>query len=173
MKQYYYLTESIDSVEKISDDLHKAGVDDQHIHIIGEKVEGIESHHLHKARDMDETDIVRSSERGALFGIILGVLFFALGMTYKPFGFEIEGVALVMITILIVGSCTWWGGIIGSYFDNYRIAAFHQAIHDNKYLIMVDTTASQGSAIRSMMSGTHPEAKWMGKDSTIANPFRA
>ncbi len=173
MKQQYYITEDIDSVAHISDDLHSLGIDDRHIHVVGEDVDAMDAHHVHKAREIDRTDIVRSSERGMLIGILLGTLFLILATIYQPFGIVVEGPALVAVTVLIVGFCTWWGGIAGSYFDNYRIAAFHKAIESGKYLVMVDTDADQESAVRNMMSTSHPEATWMGLNSTTANPFRA
>lgn len=173
MKQQYYLVEDIDNVERICDDLHKAGVEDKRIHIVSDDLDAIESHHLHQAREIDETDIVRFSERGALIGIIFGLLFLIVSMRYKPFGLEVEGVAAVMITILIVGFCTWWGGIIGAYFTNYRISAFKQAIRGNKFLIMLDVPSNLSKNIRNMMTDTHSDAKWMGQNSTIANPFHS
>jgi hypothetical protein len=173
MKQNYYMTEDVDCVEHISDDLHKIGIQDDHIHVVGENIDAIESHHLHAAREIDETDIVRSSERGGIVGIVLGTLFVLGASFYQPFGIVVEGPALVMCTLLIVGFCAWWGGIAGVYFDNYRISAFHDAIRQGKYLLMVDTKPAQEKAVRTMMSGQHPEAKWMGRNSTIANPFHA
>ncbi|WP_370278376.1 hypothetical protein [Pontibacterium sp.] len=173
MKQHYYLTDDINSVEKIAEDLHTIDIDDDHIHVVGLDTDAIEEHHLHTARVIDETDIVRSSERGLLVGLVFGVLFAVLGSMFTPFGIEVSGPSLVMITVFIVGLCTYWGGIIGTYFENYRISSFREAIQQGKYLLMVDTEAGQESPLRSMMGKQHPEAKWMGKDSTIANPFHA
>jgi hypothetical protein len=173
MKQYYYLVEDIDNVEHICDDLHKVGVEDNQIHIVGGNADEIESHHLHQAREIDETDIARFSERGALLGIILGLLFLVAAIQYQPFGIEVEGVAAAMITILIIGFCTWWGGIFGAYFINYRIAPFKRAVRGNKFLIMLDVPGNLSDIIRDMMRRTHAEAKWLGQNSTIANPFHS
>ena len=173
MKQHYYMTDDIDSVEHISADLHELNITDDHIHVVGMDIDAIEQHHIHLARAIDETDIVRSSERGTLLGIVMGILFVWGATTYQPFGFEFSTISLVMISMLIVGICAYWGGVFGTYFDNYRISGFHNAILAGKFLMMVDTRKDQESPLRNMMRKRHPEASWMGKDSTIANPFHA
>lgn len=151
MKQHYYLTDDIDSVEKISKDLHGLDITDEHIHIVGGDIDVIEARHLHVARAIDETDIVRSSERGALLGVVLGTLFVMIGSMFRPFGIELSGPSLVMITVLIVGICTYWGGVFGVYFDNYRIAAFHKAVQQGKFLMMVDTLPGQESPLKAIV----------------------
>ena len=63
MKRLYYLTESMESTEQISDDLHKAGVTDWNFHVVSKHHEaGLYRRHIHSANIIHKSDIVHSAE---------------------------------------------------------------------------------------------------------------
>jgi len=88
MKRLYYLTESIDAAEKLSERLHSEGITDWNFHVLGKDKANIVRHHLHSTTPLQELDIVRSGERGILMSLAVGIFFVVVLFTVFGEGFH-------------------------------------------------------------------------------------
>lgn len=167
MKRLYYLAPTIDSVEKISEDLHKHGVTDWRFHVLSKDEAGLYTHHLHTANAFQKTDLVRFMERGLMVGLGVGLLF-ALPTVYLE-RFTLEAWFAVCLFCVLFG--TWAGGIGGISQDHYKTRRFQSDIDEGKHLIMVDVSKDDLSVIQQLMMQHHPEATLQGASSTFTNPF--
>lgn len=172
MKRMYYLTSSLNSVERISDNLHQAGITDWNFHVHSKDEAGLNKHHVHSANYIQKMDIVRYSERGGMLGLLLSLLACAYMMTAQPFGANIDSLAYIAIFAFFTLFSAWAGGMVGMMKENQKLAQFHDAIEAGKHLLLVDVKAEQAEEVRQLMTTKHPEARFMREGSTFINPFK-
>ncbi|RRJ84306.1 hypothetical protein [Aestuariirhabdus litorea] len=171
MKRLYYLTDSIESAEQISEDLHAEGVSDWRFHIISRDTEGLMHHQLRAATPLHSTNIVHSGERGAIMGGLSGLLISLLIIGTQPVGEQISSTAVILITALCIISGGWVGALSGRHQQNYKTARFQRAIDAGQYLLIVDTRSHEELAVRTIMQRYHPDVPLAGIDSPLTNPF--
>lgn len=170
MKRLYYLTNDIAVAQSVSVKLHENGIGDWDFHVLSKDEAGIKKHHLNSATPIHELDILRSGERGLIYGAILALVLIVLVGYFTPW-FEIFGLLGVFgIGIITIGFSTWLGGFVGMQTENYKIRRFHGAIQKGCYLLMVDVTADKKDSIEELLmdeSGVHKA----GEDTTLVMPF--
>ncbi|CAI8736424.1 hypothetical protein [Methylocaldum szegediense] len=171
MKRLYYLTGNLDSTEQISNDMHQAGITDWHFHVVSKDEAGLYRRNIHAANLIQKHDVIRSGERGAMIGGVVGLLLTAFLMATEPFGPDVSGFVYVAAFGCVTLFGAWVGGLAGLATENHAIAQFHDDIHAGKYLIMIDVRRNQEERVRSLMAEKHPEAKLMRVGSTFVNPF--
>ena len=167
MKRFYYLTSDIESVEKISQDLHEQGISDWNFHVLSKDEAGLYRRHINSATPWQELDIVHSALRGTLIGAGLSLIAGLAVMAFTSFG--VYSVFLLVVVGALFG--TWAGGFVGISHENYKIARFHDDIEAGKYLVMVDVHPDEQHRVQEIMSKSHPEAEASGEDTTIINPI--
>ncbi len=170
MKRLYYLTESIDAAERLSERLHEEGITDWNFHVLGQDKANIVRHHLHSTSPLQELDIIRSGERGVLIGFTLGVLFVCYIALQTSWGASLNWMWQAAGIILFSMFGAWVGGLVGVSNENYKIRRFHKDIEEGKYLVLVDVSPSQKSAVEETVSQIQSIRK-AGEDTTFINPF--
>lgn len=171
MKRFYYLTDNIESTEKVSDDLHAEGISDWHFHVMSKDEAGLQKKHVHVANPLHRFDIIHSGERGALIGGALGFVAGALAVVMTPLG-GIFGMWFALLPTVLFGCFgAWVGGMVGLSHENYKIARFTDDIEAGKFLIMVDARKNQETRVLRMMERCHPEATLAGIDDTWVSPL--
>jgi hypothetical protein len=167
MKRLYYLTSEIESVEKISRDLHGEGITDWNFHVLSKDEAGLYRRNINSATPWQELDIVHTALRGTLIGAALGLLGGLVIMYITTFGLP------SLFLMLVVGALfgTWAGGFVGISHENYKITRFHDDIEAGKYLIMVDAHPDEQHRVQTIMA-KYPEAIPSGQGSTIINPLK-
>ena len=73
MKCLYYLTSTLDSTSKISDDLHQSGIDNWYIHVLSKDEAGIKKNKIHSSNYLERLEILRYGIVGVIteFSIIV------------------------------------------------------------------------------------------------------
>lgn len=169
MKRLFYLVDSIDSVESISDDLHRDGITNWRFHIVSKDEAGLYTHRLHSASVLDRTDLARFVERGMIIGGLFA-LSFVLPLALWG-GLDWPASAFVAMGVFLVLAGGWLGGFGGIGTENYRIRRFHNAIEAGNYLVMVDVSKAHADHMRTLMAKNHPDAVLQGEGSSFNNPF--
>ena len=83
MLRHYFISDSLDDLEVLEEQLESAGVSTPQIHVLSRNDAEVENHHhLHAVQSFLKRDIVRSTERGAVVGLcafvlVLSVAYFA------------------------------------------------------------------------------------------------
>lgn len=168
MKRLYYLTRDIDSLDDISDRLHKAGVTDWNFHVLGKNKSELHRHHLHATNPLHEYDIVRSGERGVLFGVALSIA--VLAFMNFGLGITLHWMVAVALVAFITLFSTWLGGMIGLSTENYKIRRFHDKIEQGFMLLMVDVERDKVDDFSKIID-QYPTVFAAGEDSTVINPL--
>lgn len=171
MKRLYYLTRSLDSVTRISEDLHQKGITDWHLHVLSRNEAGLYHRQVHSTNLFQQNDIIHSGEQGALIGGVLGILVVLLIEWWMPFGTPLPLAVLILISGVFTLFGAWSGGLAGITRENYKTERFNNELEQGKHLIMVDVSKQQEKEVRYQLSRYHPEACLAGEDSTLIQPF--
>ena len=67
MKRHYYVTDDLDDLDHVEEELERAGLVTPQLHVLSRDDAGVARHeHLHEVEAVMRTDVVRSMKRGAL-----------------------------------------------------------------------------------------------------------
>ncbi len=164
MKRLYYLFRGTRHARSISDDLHRAGIDDGQLHFLSRDQGSLQLAHVHTTSVLQERDLQHSGFYGGLIGLGIGVLF-ALFLMASDLGRYMGVGIFAFICGIFTFFGAWAGGIVGISHDNHHIARFHQALDQGDTLLMLDTyNPQQEDQIRDLMNSRHLEASFQGED---------
>ncbi|MEH6649843.1 MAG: hypothetical protein V7707_07460 [Motiliproteus sp.] len=176
MRRLYYLTDSVDCAEKVSDDLHRIGVTDWNFHIMSKNKKAMRDHKLNSASSFfHEHDGIRSAERGAIIGLIAGVLAIAsfllvapdLAAEYRTFPL----LSLLFTSGVLVAFGVFLGVIYGMDFENIKIKRFHKQLEEGQYLLMIDVKKTDADEIITALSG-YADVTQAGEGHSNVGPFQ-
>ena len=173
MNCLYYLAPTLDSTQRISDDLHAAGVKDFYLHVVSRNESGLKTQHIHSSNYLETLDIVRDGFIGAAIGLAAGLLLAVLAMSFEPFGPDMPNIIYVFIAGVSTLFGAWEGGLTGIDSENKKLAKFHHDIEAGRYLILIYARKGKGAVVRHMMREKHPEAELAAMDRHFVNPFSA
>lgn len=171
MKRLYYLTDSLDSVTRIVEDLHRDGITDWHLHVLSRNEAGLYHRQIHSANMLQENDVIHSGQLGALAGGLVGLVAATLLEWWNPFGVDIPLPALIVVAGVFTMFGAWSGGLAGVTRENYKTTRFHDDLVNGKHLVMVDVSREQERLVRHQLCRYHPEACLAGEDTTLILPF--
>jgi hypothetical protein len=162
MQRHFFISDDLDDLERFEEQLEAGGVWRPQVHVLSAKVADAEAHaHLNCVRSMMRSDLIHSTTRGALFGVagaalVLLVAHFA-GWTETAAGW----VPFLFLAVLVLGFCTWEGGLSGIQRPNHGFARFEQALKDGRHVFFVDLSPGQEAILEKVLAG-HPAVERAG-----------
>ena len=171
MKCMYYLAPTLQDTQRISDDLHDAGVNDWFLHIVSKDEAGLRREKLHSSNYLETLDLLRDGFIGANIGFIVGVIGAALLMFFEPFGPNVPLFVYLIVIAVATLFGAWEGGLFGVDTQNHKLKRWREQIDAGKYLILIYAHKGQGETIKAMMAEKHPEARHVATDRHFYNPF--
>jgi hypothetical protein len=155
MKRHYYISEDLDDLELIEHQLEGAGVITPQIHVLSEDDDGVRAHHLNYVEAVLRKDVVQGTERGAVIGILGALLI--LGATWiTGVAATITWVPPIFLSLIVLGFCTWEGGLIGISEPHKDFARFKDTLRSGKHVLVVDVHDNQEN-ILSKVTKEHPK----------------
>lgn len=143
MKRLFYVLGSLDGAEEASFALRAAGINKHRVHVICRDEAGIEERHLQTASWVQERDVIRIGERGALVGLFTGVLMALALQWWQPMGMVPNGLMQFAVVLVFTGFGAWEGGLIGWMQESYQVKPFHRALEAGCCLLTVDVPVHQ------------------------------
>jgi hypothetical protein len=162
MLRHYFISDSLDDLEVFEEQLEAAGVATPQIHVLSRNDAEVHRHqHLHEVESFMKNDIVHSTTRGALVGLcafvlVLAVAYFA-GWTQTAVGW----IPFIFLAVVLLGFCTWEGGLFGIQTPNHNFARFEKALNDGKHVFFVDLEPHQEAVLEKVLK-THPQVELAG-----------
>ena len=162
MLRHYFISDSLDDLEVFEAQLEAAGVSTPQIHVLSVNDADVAKHsHLHAVQSFLRSDVLYSTLRGAVVGVIGFVLVLAvahlMGWTQTAAGW----VPFIFLAVVLLGFCTWEGGFTGIQKPNRRFARFEQALEDGKHVFFVDLEPQQEGILDKILK-THPQVELAG-----------
>ncbi len=170
MKQHHYLFDSLDDLQRACNDLEFIGVEHQYLHVAYASHLSLEKRHLNDMGFWRESDLLHTALRGLIVGIIASVATGAALLQWlgnSELGLVVSG----FVSLIVLGFCTWVGGMIGVSHDNWRVSPYHDLIQQGKSLLIVDVSEKNEPEITRLMAATHREAEHTGESSTVEAPW--
>lgn len=169
MKRYYFISDDLDDLELVERDLEAAGVTTPQIHVLSEDDAGVETHHLHNVEAVLKKDVVRGTELGAVVGVI-GATAVILVSWLTGFSESYTWVPAIFLAIVILGFCTWEGGLIGIQEPNMNFRRFQEILRDGKHVLFVDVDPEQESILNRVVR-QHPKLEGAGEGASTPRWF--
>jgi hypothetical protein len=163
LKRHFYISEDLDDLELLEEELESSGVGIEQIHVLSQGDADLEHHHhLHQVEAVLKKDVVHSMELGAVVGVVaaiavLGVAYLA-GWTDSAAGW----MPFVFLSIVILGFCTWEGGLFGIQEPHYQFKRFQEALAQGKHVFFVDINAEQEEGLTRAVE-KHPNVQLAGE----------
>ncbi len=162
MKRHFYISDDLDDLESIENELENNGVATPQIHVLSLNDADVEHHHLHEVEAVLKKDVVHSMELGAIIGVVaatlvLAVAYFA-GWTESAAGW----IPFIFLAIVVLGFCTWEGGLFGIQEPHYQFKRFQNALNEGKHVFFVDVNEKQEDILKKIVTA-HPKLVTAGE----------
>ncbi len=162
MKRHFYISNNLDDLEAVETELESSGLSSPQIHVLSQNDAEVQHHHLHQVEAVLKKDVVHSMELGAVIGVIaaavvLAVAYFA-GWTDSPAGW----IPFIFLAIVVLGFCTWEGGLFGIQEPHYQFKRFQDALQEGKHVFFVDVTEQQEDILNKVVN-SHPQLEPAGE----------
>lgn len=164
MLRHYFISDSLDDLEVFEEQLEAAGVSTPQIHVLSPSDADVANHsHLHAVQSFMKSDVIHSTMRGAMIGVaafalVLAVAYFA-GWTQTAAGW----IPFIFLAVLLLGFCTWEGGLVGIQRPNHNFARFEQALKDGKHVFIVELEPHQEAVLENVLKA-HPRVELAGTE---------
>lgn len=161
MKRHYYISDDLEDLADVSQELLEENITAPQFHVLSNDDAQVQKHNLHEVEAVLKQDVVHSTELGAVIGVALSTVVLAgasvLGLTETSAGW----VPFIFLAVVILGFCTWEGGLIGIQIPNYQFARFKDVLNKGKHVFFVDVEMSQEQSLAKVVS-RHPQLQLAG-----------
>ncbi len=164
MKRYFYVSDDLDDLDRIEQELESSGVHKPQIHVFSKDDAGVDSHdHLHNIESVFKKDVVHGTITGAVLGagLATSVLIFTsistLTDTYSWWPF-------IFLAVALLGFCTWLGGLYGIQAPHRDFRRFEAQLRQGKHVFIVDVDPDQEATLKRVIQA-HPNLQLAGTGS--------
>jgi len=162
LKRHFYISDDLDDLDMLEQELENSGIATPQIHVLSQGEADVEHHHLHQVEAVLKKDVVHSMERGAVIGVIAAVLVLAMayimGWTDSAAGW----VPFIFLAIVVLGFCTWEGGLFGIQEPHYQFKNFQTILQQGKHVFFVDVSLQQEEILGDTIKN-HPRVEMAGE----------
>jgi hypothetical protein len=165
--RHYFISDNLDDLELFEEQLEADGVSTPQIHILSLDTLGLAQHpHLHEVQSVMKYDVVHSSLIGAGVGLCFLFIFLTTTAISEWASSALGWMPFIFLAVVILGFCTWEGGLIGTQRRNYKFARFEKQLQEGKHLFFVDVYQHQ-EPILARVLGTHPTISIAGTGRSV------
>ncbi|MCK8515156.1 NAD/FAD-utilizing enzyme [Methylonatrum kenyense] len=162
MTRYFFISDDLDDLERLEEELERSGIVTPQIHLLTLNESGAEDHHhLHQVTAFMKRDVVHSTLIGAAIGLCLATaILITAGLTgwhQTPAGW----IPFVFLAVILLGFCSWEGGLRGIDTPNVHFRHFQNALQAGRHVFFVDLEDGQ-EAILQRLAKRHPSLEPAG-----------
>ncbi|RLP53829.1 MAG: DUF1269 domain-containing protein [Ketobacter sp.] len=154
----FFLVPDEMAAEKITEDLHRAGIKDPAIHAVARRDKYPLADEIPEAGVLESSDVAHAAKRGALTGGAVG-LFAGLGaVVVYPLGLIAAGGAIAALSVAGVAVGSWSSSLVGVSVTNSDFAAeFEDALDAGQILMLVDVEEQNVNTVKTTVNRAHPD----------------
>lgn len=164
MKRHYYISDDLDDLKVVEEDLEQAGFTKPQIHVLSNDEAGASLHDLHQVEAVLKKDVVHGTELGAVVGVIGAAAVLALAW-FSGLTETYTWVPAIFLAVVVLGFCTWEGGLIGIGEPHTDFRRFQEDLQAGRHVLFVDVDPNQESELETV-TRTHPKLKPAGDGSS-------
>jgi hypothetical protein len=155
MKRHYFISDNLDDLAAVERELESRGLTPLQIHVLSQSDAEVEHRNLHQVMSFMKTDIVRSTLIGALIGICLCMLTLGIAHAAGVADTRVGWIPVIFLALVLLGFCTWEGGLRGIQEPNARFQVFDSALRNGQHVLFVEIDPHEESILRQVVSA-HP-----------------
>jgi hypothetical protein len=169
MKRLFYATRTLEDAESISEEVHSLGIDDNHFYVFSDDEKGIETHHLHASRTIENTEILSAKKRAPFLALIPTTI---IGLAcWLGVDFFSQNIALLLLLCTgIFFIARFLANIACRSFDQYFTDVFKDHLNKGEAIIVIDVDAQRAPTVERQLN-KHPLASFLADSSNIASPI--
>ncbi len=152
MKRYYFIGEDLQLLETVERELEQEGLTTPQIHVLSEDDAGVETRQLNRVEAVLKKDVVRATKKGAVVGAV-GAVAVLLVAWATGISEHYTWVPAIFLAIVVLGFCTWEGGLIGIQEPHVDFRRFQGQLDAGKHILFVDVEDEQVESMRRVMQG--------------------
>lgn len=159
MKRIFVLVPTFDIIQAIVHELNEVGIKDNDVHIYGGMHEALKRAHLPEASIFQTTDIIPALKRGALVGIILSGLLYALFTLGLSPDIKINALGISAILFFGIFFGVWASSLVGIGIKNPVVVKYQSYVNQGHFILMIDCPDEREHEIASRVVRHHPGAE--------------
>ncbi|WIO73488.1 NAD/FAD-utilizing enzyme [Porticoccaceae bacterium LTM1] len=161
MKRHYYISDDLDDLDKVEEELEKQGFSTPQIHVLSLDDANVAQHeHLNEVEAVLRKDVVHGTIVGAIIGLILAAVVLIIahntGLPEKT-----TWVPFIFLSIIVLGFCTWEGGLFGIQEPHKQFKRFQKQLKTGQHVFFVDANKEQEEVLQAVVN-EHPRLRDAG-----------
>lgn len=152
MKRHYFISENLSDLKSIEKELEQRGITTLQMHVLSQRDADVANHKLHEVMCFMKQDLVHSTVLGAAIGVVAGLLLLSIVHIAGVAETAIGWTPFVYLSIVILGFCTWEGGLRGIQEPNHRFVRFQQLLQDGKHIFFVDVDGGEEKIMKQVVA---------------------
>ncbi len=168
MRRHYFVSGNLSELKSVEKMLEKRGITALQFHVLSQQDADVEHHQLHGVMCFLKQDVVQSTIFGAIVGAIAALLMLSvvhtIGLTDSAAGWT----PFVYLAIVLLGFCTWEGGLRGIQEPNRRFRRFQKLLQEGKHILFVDVAADEEEILQ-QVTAEHPGLEAAGVEQAGAH----
>ncbi len=161
MKRHYFISSDLDDLAAVEAELEATGITPPQIHVLSNDDAGLTLKKLHQVEAVLRKDVVHGTRLGALVGAACAgavlLLFWMSGLAEAY-----TWIPPVFLAIVVLGFCTWEGGLIGIQEPHVNFRRFGQELQRDRHVLLVDVDARQADQLY-QITRAHPSLEAAGE----------
>ncbi|MDB6061989.1 MAG: NAD/FAD-utilizing enzyme [Verrucomicrobiaceae bacterium] len=163
MKRYYFVNDNLNDLESIESELEQRGITTLQIHVLSQRDADVKMHKLNEVISFLKHDVVRSAILGAAVGFAACLLILSVVHTTGLANSAAGWAPFLFLAIVLLGFCTWEGGLKGIQEPNHRFRRFQKELQDGKHIFFVDVDPNE-ERILQQVAASHPNLQAAGTE---------
>ena len=155
MNRHYFISDNLTDLKSVEAELEKRGITKLQIHVLSQKDADVEQHQLHEVASFMKQDVVHSAAFGAAIGVVISLLFISVVHTTGLARTEAGWLPFIFVAIVLLGFCTWEGGLRGIQEPNHHFRRFQKLLRDGKHIFFVDVDRREENVLLQVLA-LHP-----------------
>jgi len=155
MKHSYYLSDNLDELERVHDELIEGGLRDRNIHVLSDADAEVDQHHIRAVNSVGKTGMLAYMIRGGIIGAALAVLIIALAEVFGLSETAVGSAPIIAGAIALFGFCIWEAGLLGFHHRNHKFNSMRAALSYGEHLLILDYTDKHRGFVERVLNN-HP-----------------
>ncbi|MGS2722529.1 NAD/FAD-utilizing enzyme [Porticoccus sp. GXU_MW_L64] len=155
MKRHYYISSDLDDLENVEQELEAQGFTTPQIHVLSLNDADVAKHeHLNEVEAVLRKDVVNGTIIGAVIGLLAATVVLLLAHS-SNLPEQTTWVPFIFLAIIVLGFCTWEGGLFGIQEPHKQFKRFQKQLQDGQHVFFVDTKPEQETVLDQVVN-RHP-----------------
>lgn len=162
LQRHYFISDDLDDLDALEDELEKAGIAEEKIHVLSLDDSAVEHHdHLHSVRSIMKRDVVHSGNWGLMLGLAGAALVLLATWVLRWYDTPAGWLPFVFLSLVVLGFFTWEGGLVGLSNLNVNFRRFRRELEAGRHVFFVDLEPAEERILREVRL-SHPGLRKAG-----------